>query len=124
MNPWLTFAVGIAALPALAACWWAFNQIEVRLRYWWTKPMLLHDHPNEMAVRRSLITALALELLDARHVRGIRLPFNRLYIIRSNPKREYDFPSQKPVLIGGDYKNAREIFGRALDKLGYTEDNL
>ncbi|MEW5810284.1 MAG: hypothetical protein AB1925_12605 [Actinomycetota bacterium] len=123
MTTWTAFAAGIATLPLLAACWLGADWLQIRLRHWWTRPMLLHDHPNEMAVRRSLITGLALELLDARHVRGIRLPFNRLYIIRSNPNREYDFPSGKPVLIGDDYKNARNLFGHVLDQLGYAEED-
>lgn len=119
MSPAAAFLLGIVTLPIGTAIVMGGDWIAHRFRRWYTRPRQLEG--KTLAARRSLITGLTLELLDARHVRAIRLPFNRAFVIRSNPKREYDFVGEEWVMIGDDYKNASEIIGKALDELGYAE---
>jgi hypothetical protein len=121
------FLVGLMVLPVGFGCWWGLDEIATQFRYWYTRPVDLAG--KQLAYRRSLITGLTLELLDATHVRAIRLPFNRIFLIRSNPGarwgrvcREYDFVSQDYVVVGNDFENARSAIGRALDELGHTEE--
>lgn len=119
MNPLVWFLMGLATLPIAAGAVLGGDWVAHRFRHWYTRPLRLEG--KALAHRRSVIVGLTLELLDAHHVRAIRLPFNRAFVIRSNPKREYDFIAAEWVLIGDDYKNASEIIGRALDELGYAE---
>ncbi|WP_457066864.1 hypothetical protein [Mycobacteroides abscessus] len=119
MNPLAYYLIGIATLPIGLGVVMGGDWVAHRFRHWYTRPQQLEG--KRLAVRRSLIFGMTLELLDARHVRAIRLPFNRAFIIRSNPKREYDFVGEQWVMIGDDYKNASEVIGKALDELGYAE---
>jgi len=119
MSPAAAFLLGIVTLPSAIGVVLGGDWMAHRFRRWYTRPLQLEG--KTLAARRSLITGLTLELLDARHVRAIRLPFNRAFVIRSNPKREYDFVGEEWVMIGDDYKNARETIGKALDELGYAE---
>ncbi|SKX80493.1 Uncharacterised protein [Mycobacteroides abscessus subsp. bolletii] len=119
MNPLAWYLIGILTLPIGTAIVMGGDWIAHRFRRWYTRPLQLEG--KTLAARRALITGLTLELLDARHVRAIRLPFNRAFIIRSNPKREYDFVGEEWVMIGDDYKNTSEIVGKVLDELGYAE---
>lgn len=119
MNPLAYYLIGIATLPIGLGVVMGGDWVAHRFRRWYTRPQQLEG--KRLAVRRSLIFGMTLELLDARHVRAIRLPFNRAFIIRSNPKREYDFVGEQWVMIGDDYKNASEVIGKALDELGYAE---
>lgn len=118
MSEAIWFVAGIAVLPAGAGVWWVVNTAVSKFRWCYTKPMDLTG--KKLASRRSLIVGLTLELLDATHVRAIRLPFNRVFVIRSNPDREYDFVGKDWVLIGGDFENASGLIGKALDALGYA----
>ena len=115
------FLAGLAVLPLILGAAWLAAEIRKWLRWWYTRPVDLKG--KTLAYRRSLIVGLTLELLNARHAYGIRLPFNRIIVIRSNPRREYDFLAnrgQNWVVIGGDFDNARSLIGDALDKLGYA----
>lgn len=120
MSGWVWFCIGVLVTPVGIGAYAVWTVIGARFRDWYTRPRGLTG--KSLAFRRSLITALTLELLDATHVRAIRLPFNRIIVIRSNPAREYDFIGKEWVVIGDDYNNAREVIGRALDALGYEED--
>lgn len=125
MSGVLWFVIGLAVLPVGFGIWMALDGVVERFRYWYTRPIDLTGKP--LAYRRSLIIGLTLELLDAHHVRGIRLPFNRVFVIRSNPGREYDFLADGGnnwVLIGDDFDNAKVLIGKALDELGYSESEV
>lgn len=113
------YLIGIATLPIAFRVMVGGEWLISRARWIYTRPLRLEG--KRLAFRRSLIVGMTLELLDARHVRAIRLPFSRAFIIRTNPKREYDFVGEEWVVIGDDYKNASEIIGNALDELGYAE---
>lgn len=112
------FLAGAAIIPLGFAIFMVADTVTTRFRHWYTKRVDISA--KTLAWRRSLIVGLTLELLDATHVRAIRLPFNRLFVIRSNPRMQYDFVGKSWVVIGDDYKNAHEVFGEALDKLGYA----
>ncbi|MFV8160637.1 hypothetical protein ACNQVK_00540 [Mycobacterium sp. 134] len=118
MNDLGIFLSGVAVIPAALGLWWLAGTGSTRLRRWYTRPIDLAG--KTLAYRRALIVGLTLELLDATHVRAIRLPFNRVFVIRSNPRKEYDFVGQKYVVIGGDFENAEQLIGKALDDLGYA----
>ncbi|WP_016891468.1 hypothetical protein [Mycobacteroides abscessus] len=113
------YLIGIATLPIAFAVMIGGEWLISRARWIYTRSLRLEG--KRLAFRRSMIVGMTLELLDARHVRAIRLPFSRAFIIRTNPKREYDFVGEEWVVIGDDYKNASEIIGNALDELGYAE---
>lgn len=125
MNAIWWFLAGLAVLPVGFGAWWLGTELKDKLEYWYTRPVDLSG--KTLAYRRSLVVGLSLELLDATHVRAIRLPFNRVFIIRSTPrdhrgvKREYDFVGKAWVLIGDDFQNAEQLMGKALDELGYSE---
>ena len=118
MNEILWVLVGLAIIPAGVGVIAAWNYVAGRLRWWYTKPYTLNG--RTLHARRSLIVGMTLELLDASHVRAIRLPFNRVFIIRSNPQREYNIVGQDYVVIGADFQVAETVLGKALDELGYT----
>lgn len=118
MNDLGIFLSGVAVIPTALGLWWLASTGSTRLRRWYTRPVDLAG--KTLAYRRALIVGLTLELLDATHVRAIRLPFNRVFVIRSNPRKEYDFVGQKYVAIGGDFENAEQLIGKALDDLGYA----
>jgi len=117
MNALLWFLAGLVVLPIGAGIWAVWAYLYGRVGVWFTRPVDMDA--KTIAWRRSLIVGLTLELLDATHVRAVRLPFNRLFVIRSNPRMEYDFVSQEWVVIGGDFQNAEDLIGKALDQLGY-----
>lgn len=117
MNPGLAFFLGNMILPALAGIAFLSMRGYNLVKHWYLRPTELDR--KTLAYRRSLIVGLTLEILDASHVRAVRLPFNRVFLIRSNPKREYDFTGKDWVVIGSDFKNARTLIGKALDELGY-----
>lgn len=120
MNPLLWFLSGLVVLPILVGLAALWSNLYAHFDGWVTRRVDLRA--KKLAFRRSLITGLTIELLDATHVRAIKLPFSRALIIRSNPPREYDFIGQEWVVIGDDYNSAREVIGKGLDELGYTED--
>lgn len=113
------FLAGLAVLPMGFGMWWAGSELTAKMRWWCTRPVDLSS--KTIAYRRSLVVGLSLEILDATHVRAIRLPFNRLFIIRSTPRTEYDFVGKQWVVIGDDFENTEQLMGAALDALGYTE---
>lgn len=117
MNPGLVFFLGLMTLPVLAGIALLVMRTFNLAKNWYLRPIEMDR--KTLAYRRSLIVGLTLEILDASHVRAVRLPFNRVFLIRSNPQREYDFISKDWVLIGGDFDNARSLIGKALDELGY-----
>lgn len=123
----LNFFIGLAVLPVGFGLWWLATEVKDRFRYWYTKPVNLTG--RTLVYRRSLIVGMTLELLDASHVRAVRLPFNRFFIIRSTPvdsrgvRREYDFISKGWVLVGGGFDEARAVIGKALDELGYAVES-
>ncbi|SKT21958.1 hypothetical protein [Mycobacteroides abscessus] len=113
------YLIGIATLPAAVGVVLGGDWLAHRFRRWYTRPLRLEG--KTLAARRSLITGLTLELLHARHVRAIRLPFNRAFIIRSNPRDEYDLVGTEWVAINREFIDASEIIGNALDEMGYAE---
>jgi hypothetical protein len=113
------FLIGLAVLPTGAGLFLLGDWLIVNTRKWYTKPRDLTD--SSLRFRRSMITGVALELLDATHARVIRLPFSRVLVIRSNSKSNYveSFVRRQSTVVGGDYQNAFEVLGKALDELGY-----
>ena len=118
MNQYLIYGLGIITLPVLFAVWVAVQLGYTQIRGWITHPNPLGA--KDLPKRQSLITFMTLELLDARYVRGVRIPFGRMVIIRSNPRREYDMVTPRnSVLVGDDYDNTRHLVGKMLSELGY-----
>lgn len=114
------FLAGLAVLPVGFGMWWAGSELAAKLRWWYTRPVDLSS--KTIAYRRSLVVGLSLEILDATHVWAVRLPFNRLFIIRSTPRTEYDFVGKQWVVIGGDFENTEQLMRKALDELGYVDE--
>jgi hypothetical protein len=117
MPGFIWFVLGLAVLPVGFGAAVLGEKVLMVIRHAYTRPIKFTD--KTLAWRRSLIVGLTLELLDATHVRAIRLPFNRVFIIRSNPRKQYDFVGQSWVAIGADFQNAEQLIGHALDQLGY-----
>lgn len=113
----LAFLAGLVVIPIGVAVVAGVYRVGGVVRWAVTKPVDLAG--ATLRRRRSAIVMMTLEMLDARHVRAIRVPFGRLFIIRTNPLREYDFCANNYVPIGDDYGNAESLIGRALDELGY-----
>lgn len=120
MNGVGWFVTGVVTLPALYGMVYAVSAFTRWFGGWFTQAKALTG--KSLAYRRSLITGLTIELLDAAHVRAFRLPFNRIFVIRSTPPREYDFVGQDYVAIGADYDSTSVVIGKALDELGYQEE--
>ncbi|KXO90944.1 Uncharacterised protein (plasmid) [Tsukamurella tyrosinosolvens] len=118
------FVIGALTLPSAFLLFAGVQWLWGALGRAWIAPRELSG--KSLQVRRSVVVMAALELLDARHVRIVRLPFNRIVILRSNPRRQYDWDSDGLILIGDAYEHADEVFERAintaLDQLGYSDD--
>lgn len=117
MTEVLWFLAGLALLPAGFGLVVAYQKLVANFRWWYSRPVDMSA--KTLAFKRSLIVALTLEVLDASHVRAVRLPFNRLFVFRSNPHRQYDILGKEWVVIGSDFKNTEQLIGKALDELGY-----
>lgn len=120
MNDWIVFLLGVAVVPvgigALAGLEWLRNNVHGFLT------QRFDMDTKTIRSRRSIIFGTVIELLDARYVRGVRLPFGYVFVIRSAVKREYAtrFLRDQWVVVTDDYDNVTNALGGALDTLGYA----
>ncbi|GGF38935.1 hypothetical protein [Williamsia phyllosphaerae] len=118
MTLTIIFVAGVATPFALYGlgllAWSAYDYLTAK----WTAS---RDFTTASAsARRFLIINMVEELMQASHARAFRFPGNRVFLIRSTPRHEFDPVANGYILITGKYDKTSRLMNGVFDEIGFA----